>query len=308
MMGGMLVTSSALPTATAPRVAIDPRLVLSLAALYVIWSSTYFAIRIAIAELPSLLSASLRFVAAGAVMLAIARRRGATWPASRDWRAVLPSALLLFLGGNGFVVLAERSVSSGGAAVVCATMPLWVGVLSWLAGQRPTAREWTSLVVGFAGVIVLAGGPTLDGEPLHVALLVASPICWALGSILTRRVPAALRGDTFLLSGMQMLMGGVILGISGAAIGERFPTDASASAWLALAYLFVAGSLLGFTAYNWLLRNARPVVATSYAYVNPILAVLLGAAFGGEALGLSTLVANVLIVSAIMLALVRPRR
>jgi drug/metabolite transporter (DMT)-like permease len=275
--------------------------------VYVIWSSTYLAIRIVIAELPPLLMAGLRYSAAGLVMLAIAKRRGAAWPSAEQWLRVLPAGALLFVCGNGFVVVAEQSVSSGGAAVVCATMPLWTGVLVALGGERPSWREWLSLGIGFVGVLVLMGGPSLAGEPLHLWLVVLSPICWALGSILSRRQAQKWHTGALLLSAMQMLTGGGMLLIIGAVHGERIPAHASAGAWLAVAYLGVFGSLIGFTAYNWLLRNARPVVATSYAYVNPILAVLLGAAISGEPLGVTTLIANALIVGAIALALGRAR-
>lgn len=298
-----MIAETSAPT-SAPR--IDPRLILSLAAVYVIWSSTYLAIRIAIVDLPPLLTASLRFVAAGLVLLVIAMRRGATWPTAREWFRVAPIGGLLFLGGNGLVSIAQQSVSSGGAAVVCAMMPVWMGVLAWLSGERPTRREWASLAIGFIGVFVLMGGPSLAGEPLHIAILVFSPMAWALGSILGRRLRGKAAEDSFMLPAMQMLTGGVILFVVAALRGERFPTDASASSWLAVAYLWLFGSILGFTAYSWLNRNARPVVATSYAYVNPVLAVILGAVISGEALGVTTVVANVLIIGAVYLALRKP--
>jgi len=288
---------------------VDPRLALALTSVYLIWSSTYLALRIAVVDLPPILMTSMRFVAAGLVMLAIAFRRGAVWPRAKDWLRVLPIGVLLFIGGNGFVGFAEQSVSSGGAAVVCAMMPLWMGVLSAIVGERPSRREWLSLVIGFAGVLVLMGGPSLAGEPLHVVMILCSPICWALGSILSRRLPRRTNaaGDTFLQPAMQMLVGGALLAIVGVLHGERLPTHARTESWLALAYLIVCGSLIGFTAYNWLLRNARPVVATSYAYVNPILAVLIGALLSGEPLGVTTIVANALIVGAVMLALAKPK-
>jgi drug/metabolite transporter (DMT)-like permease len=289
------------------RPAIDPRLIASLAAVYLIWSSTYLAMRIVVTELPPLLTASMRFSAAGLVMLAIAKRRGAAWPSARQWLAVVPVGALLFVGGNGFVAIAELSVSSGGAAVVCAMMPLWMGVLAAVTGERPSRREWLSLIAGFVGVLVLMGGPSLQGEPLHILLVVLAPICWSLGSILARRHARSKQADTFLASAMQMLAGGAVLAAVAMVRGERLPAYASTASWLALGYLLVFGSLVAFTAYNWLLRNARPVVATSYAYVNPILAVLIGAAVSGEALGVTTLIANVLIVGAIALALGKPR-
>ena len=303
-MKRMIAETTSAP-AEAPR--IDPRLILSLAAVYVVWSSTYLAMRIAVHDLPPLLMASLRFVAAGAVMLLIALRRGATWPTAREWLHVAPIGGLLFLGGNGMVAIAELSVSSGGAAVVCATMPLWVGVLGMVTGERPSKREWISLGVGFVGVFVLMGGPTLSGEPVHIAMLMFSPVCWALGSILARKLPGKAAKDSFMLPAMEMLTGGVLLFVVAAIRGERIPTDASTESWLALVYLWLFGSLVAFTAYSWLLRNARPVVATSYAYVNPILAVGMGAVISGEPLGISTVIANILIIGAIWLVLRRPR-
>jgi len=301
----MLVTSS---SSSIGATRIDPRLILCLAAVYVIWSSTYLVMAIAVAELPPLLMASLRFAAAGLVMLLVAKHRGVRWPSAREWLQVLPIGALLFLGGNGLVAIAELSVSSGGAAVVCAMMPLWVGVLGAASGERPSRREWLSLVLGFAGVLVLMGGPSLAGEPLHVAMVIGAPICWALGSVLSRRLPATTATrDPFMLPAMQMLTGGAALAAVAALSGERIPAHASSSAWLALAYLWIFGSLVAFTAYSWLLRNARPVVATSYAYVNPILAVVMGAVISGEPLGITTFVANVMIVAAVMLALRKPR-
>ncbi|MBA3465746.1 MAG: drug/metabolite exporter YedA [Deltaproteobacteria bacterium] len=301
-----MIAETSAPTATAPR--IDPRLILSLVAVYVIWSSTYLAIRIAIVDLPPLLTASVRFVGAGLVLFLIAMRRGATWPTAREWLRVAPIGGLLFLGGNGLVSIAQQSVSSGGAAVVCAMMPVWMGVLGALSGEWPTRREWASLAIGFVGVFVLMGGPTLAGEPLHIAILVLSPMAWALGSILGRRLRGRAAEDSFMLPAMQMLTGGVILFAVAALRGERFPADAAASSWLAVGYLWLFGSILGFTAYSWLNRHARPVVATSYAYVNPVLAVILGAVISGEPLGVTTVVANVLIVGAVYLALRKPKR
>lgn len=306
-----LASTLSAPTSTstqpAERARLDPRLILCLAAVYLIWSSTYLAMRIGVAELPPLMMAGTRYVIAGLVMLAIAKQRGAAWPTARQWLRIAPVGALLFLGGNGFVQIAELSVSSGGAAVVCAMMPLWSGVLAAVTGERPTLREWLSLVAGFVGVLVLMGGPSLAGHPVHVALILMAPVCWSLGSVLGRKIGKTVTTDTFMSSAMQMLTGGAALATGALVRGEHWPAHASSRAWLALAYLIVFGSLIAFTAYNWLLRNARPVIATSYAYVNPILAVLFGAAVSGEEIGVTTLVANVLIVGATWLALTRPR-
>ncbi len=292
-------------TAPSVRAAIDVRLILALAAVYLIWGSTYLGMKIAIAELPPLLMASVRFATAGLVMLLIALRRGATWPSARDWLQVAPIGALLFVGGNGFIGIGQQSISSGGTAVVAAMMPLWVGVLGFMYGERPSKREWLSLTVGFVGIVVLMGGPSLTGKPLHIGLVILAPVCWALGSVLARRLKSPVAKDTFMLPALEMLTGGLALFVVGVVRGERIPLDASATSWLVVAYLCVFGSIIGFTAYTWLLRNARPVVATSYAYVNPIIAVILGALITGETLGWTTVVANVLIVGAVWLALTR---
>jgi len=302
------VISSTTPDQLADKPSVDPRLIASLASVYIIWSSTYLAMRIVVVELPPLFSAAIRFTLAGAVMMVMALRRGARLPSFRDWLRVAPAGLLLFVGGNGFVSIASQSLTSGGIAVVCATMPLWVGVLGYAIGERPTAREWLSLLIGFAGVLVLMGSPSLAGKPLHIALVIGSPILWAAGSLIARRtkdvggVHGGLVGPA-----VQMLTGGAALAVIALLRGERMPLDASAHSWLALGYLWVFGSLVAFTGYAWLLRNARPVVATSYAYVNPILAVLIGAALYGEPLSWTTAIANILIVGAVMLALTKRR-
>lgn len=284
------------------------KLIACLAAVYVIWSSTYLAMRIVVVELPPMMMACIRFALAGTTLLLLALRAGASFPPRRDWLRMLPVGTLLFVGGNGFIAIAEQSVSSGGAAVVAATMPLWIGVLGRFFGTRPTAREWLSLVIGFVGVVVLMGGPSLAGEHIHVVLLMFGPIAWALGSLLSRRT-TDIGGEhgALMRPAMQMLMGSGSLLVGALVRGEHWPAHASTEAYLCLVYLFLFGSVIGFTAYAWLLAHARPVVATSYAYVNPILAVLLGSALKGEALGWTTAVANVLIVTAVMLAL-RPVR
>ncbi|HEU4611765.1 MAG TPA: EamA family transporter [Kofleriaceae bacterium] len=300
----MLTTTT--PEQLAAKPAVEPKLIASLTAVYLIWSSTYLAMRIVVVDLPPLLSASLRFVTAGVVMLVNALRRGARMPSLRDALRVAPAGVFLFVGGNGFVSIASQSLASGGIAVVCATMPLWTGVLGYLVGERPTSREWLSLLVGFVGVLVLLGSPSLSGKPAHIAVAIASPILWAIGSLIARRARDVGGAHAALLGpALQMLTGGIALGIVALVRGEQLPIDASASSWLALGYLIVFGSLVGFTAYAWLLRNARPTVATSYAYVNPILAVLLGAVLYGEPLSWSTAAANILIVGAVMLALTR---
>lgn len=295
-------------TLVAPAPAADPgdavtdrRRVLTLAALaavYVVWGSTYLVMRIAVEALPPLLMGAIRFSIAGALLFGFAALRGAAWPSARQWLLALPVGGLLFVGGNGLVAIAETEVSSGVAAVVCATMPLWMAVFAVLSGERPSAREWAGVGLGLAGVVVLVSGAELSAAPVAAAVLCASPLAWALGSILARRLPLA---TGVMAAASQQVMGGLALAVIGLARGERLPASFSFDAIWSLAYLIVFGSVIAFSAYTWLLRNTRPALATSYAFVNPALAVLLGAMLGAEAVGGATLVATPLIVAAVVL-------
>jgi len=208
-----------------------------------------------------------------------------------------------FAPGNGCGGVSRRSVGSAGPAGVRGTMPLWVGVLGAFTGQRPTRREWLSLAVGFIGILVLMGGPSLQGQPLHLVLILLAPVGWAFASLLVRRLPGPVGKDAFMLPAMEMLSGGAVLAIVGGLRGEHLSHDVSATAWLALGYLWLFGSLIAFTAFTWLLRNTRAAIATSYAYVNPGVAVVLGTLISGEPLGATTLIANALIVAAVWLVL-----
>jgi drug/metabolite transporter (DMT)-like permease len=285
---------------------MPPRLVLylSLAAVYVIWGSTYYAMRVAVEGLPPMLMGAMRFIAAGAILLGIAVWRGAPRPTWRQILETVPVGILFFIGGNAFVAIAETRIDSGVAAVVCATMPLWAAVIASATGERPSLREWLGLAIGFGGVVVLVGGAWKGGDPLYFVLLVLSPLSWAAGSMRSRKLrgPGGVAG-----SAMQMTTGGIALLLVALVRGERIPANAPTDAWIAVAYLMVFGSLVAFSAYGWLLRNARPAVATSYAYVNPAVAVVLGAIVGGEVLGLTTILATALIVAAVALVVMRPR-
>ncbi|HTM22128.1 MAG TPA: EamA family transporter, partial [Kofleriaceae bacterium] len=232
------------------------------------------------------------------------RAAGAPWPSARQWLLSVPIGVLFFVAGNGFITIAMQSIDSGAAAVLAATMPLWLALLAGAAGERSGGREWLGLGLGLAGVVVLVGGASARGEPAHLVLLLLSPPAWAVGSLLARRLPLP---SGLASAALQMITGGLALGLVAAARGERFTADATGHAWLALGYLAVAGSLVGFSAFNWLLRNTRPALATSYAYVNPVLAVLIGAVLGNEPLGPSTLIATSLIVGAVVMV-VRGRR
>ena len=287
------------PSAAAPA-ARSSRLLLALAAVYVIWGSTYLAMRVVVESMPPLGMGAARFTVAGAILLVVARATGAAWPSRQQWLAALPVGALLCVGGNGLVAIAETQVSSGIAALVCATMPLWMAVFATATGERPSGREWLGIGVGLGGVAILVGGAELAATPGAALILCASPLCWALGSVLAKRLALApgLAG-----AGSQMLLGGVCLLVTAAARGEGWPAHASARSLGALVYLLIAGSLIGFTAYAWLLRNARPAVATSYAFVNPVLAVMLGVLLYDEPLTRPTLIAAPLVIAAVILVI-----
>ena len=203
-------------------------------------------------------------------------------------------------GGNGLVAIAETEVSSGVAALVCATMPLWMAVFAAMAGERPSRREGLGIAIGLAAVVLLVGGAELAASPRAAMILVGSPLAWALGSVLAKRLPVP---TGLAAPGTQMLTGGVCLIIAALVRGESVPTSPSAASIGAWVYLLVLGSLVAFTAYSWLLRNARPAVATSYAFVNPVLAVLLGVVLAGEELTRATVLAAPLVVVAVVLVI-----
>jgi drug/metabolite transporter (DMT)-like permease len=288
-------TSAAPSLSNAPKA---PFLVPALGAVYFIWGSTYLAMRVAVHGLPPFFMASTRFVLTGLVLLTILRWRGAPWPTRREWLYATPVGILMFVLGNGTVAVAETHISSGVAAVVAGTMPLWLGAMAPLFGERATPREWVGLALGFGGVLVLSLGGELTAHPFYGAILFVAPLSWALGSMLARKLPLA-RG--LMSAATQMVTGGVVMGLVSIAAREGVPTHPPASAVVAWAYLAVFGSLVAYSAYTYLLRNTRPALATSYSYVNPVIAVLLGAGLGKERLGPEVLVAVVLVVGATVL-------
>lgn len=298
-------TPSPSASAAAPRL-----LAIALAAVYVIWGSTYLAMRVAVESLPPWSLAGSRFVCAGAVALAVARARGEPWPSARAWLAAGPTGVLLFAVGNGLVAVAEQSVPSGLAALVCSTTPLIACAMNALRGERPTRAEISGIALGVVGVLVLALRSPLGSAGLRGLVIVLAPFGFALGSLLSRARAAREGAATttgFAAVAAPMVTGGVAMLVVAAVIGERLPASVPWRAAAAWSYLVVFGSLVGFSAYAWLLRNARPAVAMSYAYVNPIFAVLLGAAAYGEPLGATTAVSGLLVAAGVMIGVVRRR-
>jgi drug/metabolite transporter (DMT)-like permease len=281
-----------------------PRFVIpALAAVYLIWGSTYLAMRIAVEGLPPFMMASTRFILTGVILLLFMRARGSPWPTRREWLYATPVGVLMFVLGNGTVAVAEKHLSSGVAAVVCGTMPLWVAALGRFFGEKTSPREWLALMLGFGGVAVLGFGGELKGEPFSAVMLFIAPISWALGSLLARRLPLA---KGLMSAATQMLTGGVVMSFVSLVAREDVPVAPPVRSVLAWAYLAVFGSLVAYSAYTYLLANARPSVATSYAYVNPAIAVAVGVGMGGEHAGPEIFIAVALIVAATVLVMRKP--
>jgi drug/metabolite transporter (DMT)-like permease len=253
---------------------------LALTALYLIWGSTYLAIRFALeGGLPPLLMAGGRFVLAGGLMYAVLRLRGVPAPTRAQWRNLAVMALLLLVFGNGMVCVAEQSVSSGLAAVAVASAPLWMGLFSTLRGQHPSRIEWVGLAIGFVGVVWLNVGSSLVASKIGMIALLVATVAWSYGSIWSRGrdLPSPFMG-----AAGQMLLGGVMMLVAGFAIGERVHDWPTLKGVLSVGYLVSFGSIIGFSAYIWLLHHVRPALAGSYAYVNPAIAVALGAWLANE--------------------------
>jgi drug/metabolite transporter (DMT)-like permease len=280
----------------------------ALGIVYVVWGSTYLAIAIAVQTLPPLFSAGVRFTVAGLVLLGvIAVRRGLRVGREQLIGAAVVGFLLL-VGGNGFVVLAERTVPSGMTALIVASVPLWIIVLRRIAGDRIHGSTFIGVAVGFAGVafLVVPRGSGGGADPVGVGLLLVATVSWALGTFLAPRL--RMPGDALLSTGIQQLAGGLVLVVLGAAMGEVThlePSTWSTSSLLAMAYLVVFGSLVAFTAYSWLLQNAPVSLVATYAYVNPVVAVLLGALILAEPITPSIVVGAAIIVAAVAFIVTR---
>lgn len=284
------------------------KLVLAFAAVYLIWGSTYLGIRYAIETIPMFLFAGTRFMIAGAVLYLWARTRGAARPNWANWRAAIIIGALLLLGGNGLVVMAERSVPSGLTALLIATEPLAIVLLNWArpGGVRPSGRVSLGLALGLVGMLLLVGPANIAGKGevdlFGAGFLVIATISWATGSLYAMKAKTA--PSPILAAGMQMLAGGTLLLTVGLARGESAGFaigDVSLRSAVAYVYLIVFGAIIAFTCYSWLLRVTPPSLASTYAYVNPVVAVILGWAVAGEPLTMRTMIATAVIVSAVII-------
>jgi drug/metabolite transporter (DMT)-like permease len=273
---------------------------LALFALYVIWGSTYLAMRVAMEGFGPFTMAAIRFLVAGAIMLVIARARGESFPTRLQWRNALFIGTLLLAFGNGGVAIAEQSVSSGLAALMVAVVPLWMALFSGLWGRWPSTKDWFALALGFGGILFLNLGGEMRGSLFGVGVLMFATASWAFGSLWSRRLELP---KGMMAPGAEMLAAGLVLVVFSLLHGERLPVVVPGRAIAAIAYLIVFGSLVAYTAYLYLLGHVRVTVAASYAYVNPLVALALGATLYGEHLPHELVVSVPLILTAVALVL-----
>jgi drug/metabolite transporter (DMT)-like permease len=282
------------------------RIIWAFAAVYIIWGSTYLAIRFAIETLPPFLMAGARFLIAGSIVFLWRAARGAPRPTAREWQGAAVAGLLMLCGGNGAVVWSEQHVPSGVVALIVAVVPLWMVLLDWLwqRNAAPTRRVLGGVLLGFGGIALLIGPDALAGASSATALALVAPVLgslsWAIGSLYARRVTPP--GKPFQAIAMQMLAGGAGLLLLGLVTGEASaldPATVSTRSLLATLYLVAFGSIVAYSAYVWLLGHVEAAQVATYAYVNPIVAVLLGWAFAREPLSLRMLIASVVIVAGV---------
>ena len=292
------MSSIAPSTAEPARTLASPRVLvpLALVGVYLIWGSTYFAIRIALESFPPFLMAAIRFPIAGALMFALLRLRGVPAPTPRQWLNCFITGSLLLGVGNGLVCYAEQTVASGIAAVAVATVALFIAIFSGFYGHWPNRIEWVGLAVGFVGVIVLNFGGELRASPIGAIALVCATMGWAFGSVWSKHQNMP---QPAMSAAAQMFCGGITLAIIAFLHGEHLAAMPTTPALLAMAYLIVFGSLLGFSAYIYLLHNTRPALAASYAYINPPVAVMIGVALAGEAVTQLDIVGMIIILAGV---------
>ena len=282
--------------------------------IYFVWGSTYLAIRVGVREVPPFLLAGMRFLVAGLVLYAWARATGVPAPTAREWRGATLLAVLIFVMDYGLLFWAERRVPSGIAAVMLATIPVFMTLSEILVvkTQRLTGRLAMALLLGIGGVAVLVSHSASFGDApidtLGACALLFAAISWSVASALSRKLPSP--SVKAMSSAAQMFAGGILLTITAALLGEFrgfHPGAVSTKAWLALAYLIVAGSIVGFTAYVWLIHHESPTKVSTYAYVNPVVAVLVGYFLGGEAIGARTIAGTLLVLVSVVVITTTPK-
>ncbi|HEY1271991.1 MAG TPA: EamA family transporter [Terriglobales bacterium] len=292
-----------------PRKPSGPRtlhLLLAFAAIYLIWGSTYLGIRYAVETIPPLLMMGTRHLAAGLMLYAWLRLRGTPAPLRMHWKGAAIAGGFFFLGSHGSLAWAEQRVPSGLAALLCATLPLWIVLMTRLRGEKRhlSAPVLGGLLLGFVGVAILIGPAALEtgsrSSLLYAGVVLMGAFLWAIGTMYTQH--ATLPSSSSLSAAMQMIAGGVILWVAGLVTGERVhPAAITGKSVLSLAYLIIFGSLIAFTAFTWLHKVSSPTRNSTYAYVNPVVAVFVGWFFAGEEVGIRTIVATAIIVAGVAL-------
>jgi drug/metabolite transporter (DMT)-like permease len=290
------------------------KVLFAFAIIYFVWGSTFLAIRVGVREVPPFLLAAIRFLIAGVVLYGWARSRGAAAPTAQEWRGATILAVLIFVMDYGVIFWAERRVPSGIAAVMLATIPVFMALSEILIAktQRLTGRLAIALLLGIGGVAILVNRSASFGDapidPLGACALLFAAVSWSIASALSRNLPSP--QVKAMSSAAQMFAGGVLLTIVAALLGEFrgfHPEAVSAKAWFALAYLIVAGSIMGFTAYVWLIHHESPTKVGTYAYVNPVVAVLIGYFLGGEAVGPRTIAGTLLVLVSVVVITTTPK-
>ena len=301
----------------APRDSAAPRthVLVAFAAVYILWGSTYFFIRIGVETIPPFVLAGIRHLAIGLVFYPVFRHLSKEKPTPAQWRTTIITGLLLLLCGNGALSWAETRVPSGIASLLVATVSLWMVIIDWLrpGGVRPGPRVLIGFVLGFAGIALLVGPRHLGGServnPVGAITLIIGSLAWAAGSIYSRHHPVP--HSPLLGVAMQSLAGGIGLWIVAAATGELHqfhPAQVTMRSWLAVLYLFSFGSALGFSAYIYILKHSTASRVATYAFVNPVVALFLGWSLGGEPLTLRTLIASGTILAAVLLVILAPQK
>ena len=284
--------------------------------VYVVWGSTYLAIRVGIESFPPLLLAGSRHLLTGLILYPLLRWKTGVRPTAQHWRMSFITGFLLLFVGNGGVCLAEQTVPSGVTALLVATVSLWMVLVDWLrpGGTRPVPRVMAGLILGFGGLALLVGPKNLGGsgrvDPLGVGILLVASLAWASGSVYSKHA-GGLSGSPLLGAAMQSLSGGIVLWIAGIASGEIRSLHLAAislRSWLALGYLIVFGSMVGFTAYIYILKKSTATRVATYAFVNPVVALFLGWLLVGESITLRTIIAAAVILTAVLLVITAPHR
>jgi drug/metabolite transporter (DMT)-like permease len=309
-------TAQSQTTAPSPMTRMSTLVLISFGLVYVVWGSTYLAIRVGIESFPPLLLAGSRHLLTGLILYPLLRWKTGVRPTAQHWRMSFITGFLLLFIGNGGVCLAEQTVPSGVTALLVATVSLWMVLVDWLrpGGTRPLPRVMAGLILGFGGLALLVGPKNLGGsgrvDPLGVGILLVASLAWASGSVYSKHA-GGLSGSPLLGAAMQSLSGGIALWIAGIASGEIRSLHLAAislRSWLALGYLIVFGSMVGFTAYIYILKKSTATRVATYAFVNPVVALFLGWLLVGESITLRTIIAAAVILTAVLLVITAPHR